>query len=109
MTNDLFGETPKLTRSDVERIIQKDFNGYALKVAMSVVALASKLEEVTPEDIRSWCEPEPGISKNVFGDAMNRVVSRKWLIPVRMTRAKRKEAKGRRIPVYRRNFELNEK
>jgi hypothetical protein len=106
MTNDLFGETPKLTRSDVERIIQNNLIGYSHKVAMSAIDVASKLEEVTPEDIRPWCEPEPGASKNTFSEAMNEVVARKFLIPVRMTRAKRKEAKGRRIPVYRRNFEL---
>jgi hypothetical protein len=106
MTKDLFGEMPKLTRTDIERIIQNNFTGYSLKVAMSAVGVASRMEEVTPEDIRPWCEPEPGTSKSTFSQALNEVVSRKWLLPVRMTRAKRKEAKGRRIPVYRRNFEL---
>jgi hypothetical protein len=103
---DLFGQVPKFTRADVDRIIQNSFYGYSRKVAECAVAIASTMKECTPEDIRPWCEPDPGTSKNIFGEAMNQIVSHKFLVPIRTTRAKRKEAKGRRIPVYRRNFEL---
>jgi hypothetical protein len=103
--DDLFGKAPKLKRADAERIIANQCSGYQRNVAESVVRVASNLSEFTPEDVRLWCEPGAG-QENSFSSAILRVVDLKLIKPVRMTRAHRKQAHGRKIPVYCRTFEL---
>jgi hypothetical protein len=78
---------------------------YQKQVVESVIRVASRLTEFTSEDIRLWCEPARG-AENAFSNAVLRAVELKLIKPARMTRAKRREAHGRKIPVYERAFEL---
>lgn len=102
---ELFSTLPALTLSQAQHIIERECNGYALEVAHAVLKVASELGEFTPEDVRAWCEPERG-GENTFSSAILKVVTLGLIKPVRMTRAKRACAHGRKIVIYRRTFEL---
>ena len=72
-------------------------------VCRCALNIAAKREEFTAEDVRQWCEPEPG-DENVFSSAML-TAKRLGIIKVaRYANAKRTEAKGRIIPVYTKAF-----
>jgi hypothetical protein len=95
---------PKLTFAQAQALIQKRLGGYQREVGEQVLKVASELAEFTPEDVRGWCEPARG-QENSFSSAILRVVDLALIKPVRMTRAKRAAAHGRKIVVYRRMFE----
>jgi hypothetical protein len=103
--DDLFGALPKLSRAQAQALIERRCSGYEQEVGLSTLKVASALAEFTPEDVRAWCEPARG-EENRFSAAIAQVVDLALIKPVRMTRAKRKSAHGRKIPVYQRAFEL---
>jgi hypothetical protein len=90
---------------DMERIIAKMSPDYIRLVCETVLEVATVNPDFTAEDVRMHCEPKSG-QENLFSYAMLEAKRLGIMKVVGYRNAARTQAKGRRIPVYERAFDL---